>query len=632
MPRMPLHIRFTRWFSSNMNRIGNAWHRLVEPIERLFGYLGESLLGIFDSFEALESVIFRLVSLLFWPFLALGRWLVSWIPSEGPLARLFSFPGRAIRSVALAIFGLAEKLNLDGVLILFAKLLTPIWWPIATLLGFVNAWLATRRPRELALAVPALLLAAPFAYVAIAGTMLSRGKIVESYKIAARDAIEEGNMPLASLLERKLAQLGADTRRSDYRTAIALARNDDLSSAYRRMQRLAPIGFHEANDWSESGNRQGYAAAHVWITQQLLSGKLTVAEEPALKDETRRFFLAEQHLDQLAEMGISGPALAQMLAYIYAETDRLSEAAQVLEPFASESFDAAAMRLRLLAALKQKDEATRQAKTVLLLASQKQIKQSLVSREHQKKSLSTADHEIRVLAAELAGDDQQLELSLRAWQTAEEANSRPIKLLAALLRRRAERLLATGTSNPAQVVELLCDAVRFDSPHKWIALQIGIVADQREGSHHAQLIWERLISSPDVPSDILELVGTIAATHGDILTARKVYQRILKAEKDRVFVWNNYAWVLLQEPEIDVEAALIAVNRALEQRPRDHRFRETRGQVMIKLKRWPEAIEDLEFALNGLPESPVIHRALAEAYEATSQPQLAQIHREQASP
>lgn len=610
MPRPPLHHRLAHRIAQGLRRLGDAWNWFVGPIERFFGQVGDSVLGIFDSFEALESIVFRLVSTLFWPFIAIGRWLGRRVPADGPFTQLFSLPSNAIRYVAVRTFELAEKLNLDGVLLVLAKLLTPIWWPIATFLGFANAWLSTRRPRELALAVPALLLAAPFAYIAIAGTTQSRGEIAESYKIAVRDALEAGNPALVNLLERKLAQLGVDTRRTDYRTAIAMAKDGNLASAYRRMQQLAP------ND------SPGYAAAHVWITQQILSGRITAEEEPVLEEPTQQFLLAEKHLSLLEGMGIRGPGLTQMLAYVYSETDRLTEAIEALKPYSNKSLDVAAMRLRLLVTHKQTKEARLQAKAVLLL----------INYDRQKDSLSLADHETRVLAAELAGDDQHLEVFLKNWVASEKAGSRPTTLLAALQRRKFQRLLASETSNPARVVELLFDAARLGSPHQWTALQIGFIADQRRNSHNGQLIWEQLLSASDVPSDILELIGTIAATHGEILTARKVYERLLEQKEDgKFFVQNNYAWVLLQEPNPDPSAALNAVNRALTGRPGDYHFLETRGQIFLKLKKWTSAIEDLEFALNGMPESANIHRSLSEAYEALGQKQLSQIHREQAA-
>ncbi|HJQ81926.1 MAG TPA: tetratricopeptide repeat protein [Lacipirellulaceae bacterium] len=87
---------------------------------------------------------------------------------------------------------------------------------------------------------------------------------------------------------------------------------------------------------------------------------------------------------------------------------------------------------------------------------------------------------------------------------------------------------------------------------------------------------------------------------------------------------------MLQEPDGDIDDALEAVNEALEIRPDEFRFRETRGQVLVRLGRWQEAVQDLEYAANGMPESRDIHRSLAKAYDALGEKQLAQVHHEHA--
>ena len=63
--------------------------------------------------------------------------------------------------------------------------------------------------------------------------------------------------------------------------------------------------------------------------------------------------------------------------------------------------------------------------------------------------------------------------------------------------------------------------------------------------------------------------------------------------------------------------------------PENAHYRETRGQILIKLQRWSDAVRDLELALNGMPESQPIHRSLAEAYEQLGDATLAAAHRAQ---
>jgi tetratricopeptide (TPR) repeat protein len=146
----------------------------------------------------------------------------------------------------------------------------------------------------------------------------------------------------------------------------------------------------------------------------------------------------------------------------------------------------------------------------------------------------------------------------------------------------------------------------------------------------AKDVVNRVVDSPQTPAAILEAVGTVAAAVGEFDKA-KIYLR-QAAEKDprHAVAWNNYAWVVLQEPHGDMEDALAAVTKALAIQPDEFRFRETRGQVLIRLGRWPEAIADLEYAANGMPESRDIHLSLAKAYDALGDKEMARVHREQA--
>jgi tetratricopeptide (TPR) repeat protein len=58
--------------------------------------------------------------------------------------------------------------------------------------------------------------------------------------------------------------------------------------------------------------------------------------------------------------------------------------------------------------------------------------------------------------------------------------------------------------------------------------------------------------------------------------------------------------------------------------------RDTRGQILAKLSRWEEAIDDLEFALQSskMSGNKNLHQALAETYEALGRESLASKHRQ----
>lgn len=314
MSRPPIFIRFGSWIGERVNRLGDAWNRLVEPIEIAFAWLGDRFFSAFDSFKTLELVVVRVVAILLWPLTATFGWLSRFLPAPTEDGRGWAtLPGRTFdRFVGSALWA-AEKLNLDGFLLVLVRLLTPMWWPCLTLLGFCSAWLMTRRWRELALAAPALTLAAPFAYVAVEGGNQSQGVIADRYKSAVREALRVGGQEKVFLFERKLAQLGVDTRRADFRNAIALADEGKLDRAYARMSRLA------------SAERPGYPQAHAWIVQALITGRLTAAEEPLLKNEQERCRLAHAHLGHLAEVAGGGQQVTQLRAYTLAAEERYAE-------------------------------------------------------------------------------------------------------------------------------------------------------------------------------------------------------------------------------------------------------------------------------------------------------------------
>jgi predicted Zn-dependent protease len=152
---------------------------------------------------------------------------------------------------------------------------------------------------------------------------------------------------------------------------------------------------------------------------------------------------------------------------------------------------------------------------------------------------------------------------------------------------------------------------------------------QRKSLPILQAVIDEVTTSPDTPVAVIEVIGTAAALDGDILPARQLLKRVLREQPDNPVAWNNYAWALSQQPNKDLEVALAAVNHALALAPQEFRFRETRGQINLALGLWSEAAEDLEFALNGMPDAAVIHVSLAKAYEALGQKELAQMHRAQ---
>src|SRR5262249_43417847 len=138
--------------------------------------------------------------------------------------------------------------------------------------------------------------------------------------------------------------------------------------------------------------------------------------------------------------------------------------------------------------------------------------------------------------------------------------------------------------------------------------------------------------------------------------ARVHFERAFDLEPSMLLAANNLAWLLAHEepterirvlgavlgsgaartqsyPEAaNLQRALDMIENVVKQAPKQPSFRETRGQILVKLGRWKEAVSDLEFALPLLPNKRPIHLSLAKAYQELGLAELAQEHRKLAKP
>ena len=57
-------------------------------------------------------------------------------------------------------------------------------------------------------------------------------------------------------------------------------------------------------------------------------------------------------------------------------------------------------------------------------------------------------------------------------------------------------------------------------------------------------------------------------------------------------------------------------------------MRDTRGHILILLKRYEEGITELEYALKFKKDNVQLHGALALAYKESGQPEIAKLHTE----
>ncbi len=606
---------FRRWLAHRMakltNRLAEGWNKLVGPIERFFGVLVGRSLAATERFERVEGLLFFVVRVLLAPFRFAGRLVGRLLPgslSMG-LAKFADSISYGFYRVGQAIGAVFEFLNLDVLVYWLVWLTWPIWRPIAELLGFAYAWLITRESRLLLFGLPAVVLFAPFAAIALFSITGRDSQAVPRYRLALDDAIEQQDYARIQLLERKLVQLGASSQLRTFNRALTIAGDGDYERAYELMQQLAPP------------TQPGYAPAHCWIIDQLLARNIGAsADESSLGGA-----LIDQHITQLDKLGVENTGLTLVEAMRLVEQQQPAEAAALLRPLAASLPQAAFELLRLDLATQNRayhrDDAEHVVKHVARMVANDQ-------------QLPVVVYPLWATALNLLDRESELTALYEMWIAVDPQNRDARNGQARIMAARAERQLAAHSGSPASLAKLLQEVAELGPPDGWLAAQINRLYDARDRSIIATDIPEQTLASivddPDSPAVLLEAVGVVAATRNEWQRAEKCFLAITNRQPDNPIGWNNYAWVLSQQSSANVAKALEAVEHAIVLAPQEFRFRETRGQIFVRLKQWHQAIDDLEFAINGMPESTAVHRSLADAYQAIGNNELAELHHRQA--
>lgn len=125
--------------------------------------------------------------------------------------------------------------------------------------------------------------------------------------------------------------------------------------------------------------------------------------------------------------------------------------------------------------------------------------------------------------------------------------------------------------------------------------------------------------------------GTAALLRDDVETATTSLKIAAEHMPHSAAILNNLAVALSARENADLEQALKLSQSAIEQssNPTPYYY-ETRGQILIRLERYLEAIPDLERALAIPSLAPRTHEALAVCYEKIGDAELAQLHRDKA--
>lgn len=581
-------------FRHGAQRLRAIWDRVIYPLEYAAAWVVGKALAADDRLESTDVFVVSLLRLLLVP-IRLVAWPLNCLLSHPLVARLraaFNRLGVALWYASAKTMRLAECLNFDLACFWLVRKTRYLWQPPVAVLGFMVAWCVSRSSRELAFALPALLLLVALTTVGYRAATADRTHLIAHYRAALAESTDRHDQPAIDLCERRLVQWGASTDRHHYVRGLALAAEGRLAEAREVMERLAPL------------DKPGYFPARLWVAQHAFTGQLELTE-------TERRRVIDGHLGQLEERLLSHDDVQHLLGWWQLEQKEFSKAAETLRPLMTRSCGAACQVLLLDIADQRHHELLRDADVVIA---------HLVELKNESRLIGGFEYKAWALALEIKRDDNALERVLLEWNAAYPLDQQAKAAFRRFAEQRIEALLAKGITSPAKTAKLLNQAGDSGSSQKWLDQQIERLYHLRDHSVVAtplpEQVLQLLLEGEHTSEKVLQALGTQAALSSEWERALGCFRRVTLTDPQSAVAWNNLAWVLAHQDRPDLSAALEAAQRAVALAPGEYEFRETRGQIWLELGRFSEAIIDLEYARQGLPPSPDLEAALGAAYAA----------------
>ncbi len=448
--------------------------------------------------------------------------------------------------------------------------------------------------------LPAFLLALPLAYCMIRLPFYGDEAKAKQYRAAAAEAMDRKDYDTAELYYRKLYQLNAMNERVEFQAAFNAYESGMEADAIAKFQQLAPI------------EQPGYAPAHLWLAQWYLQGKSKLQDEEAYR-------LAEQHLKHALDRDPGNPQARALRALHFQRTGRWNEALDELRQVVKVLPQNGLTLARLYARQGRWQDAHNEIDKVVAIYEEK---------SRSEKDLTPIEYQIWSEAYLIIGEHAKAEEILEAGLVAHPDEEQIRDRLYQLSMSHATSLADQRVSVEEQL-RLLKRSWELKPNEQDPLILIGQLATESGPSQQAARTTIRELMKSEHPPELLNaILGTISAEEGQYQEAIGYLEQACQATPDNAQVLNNFAWVLLQTKS-QLPKALDLANRAVELQPDMSIYRETRGQLLVLAGRFAEAITDLEVALNGIGDDDAIHAAMATAYEALGQTELARIHRQQ---
>ena len=461
----------------------------------------------------------------------------------------------------------------------------------------MRAWFKTRPYRRLWRSMPALVAGLAWAGFGFALAGWTSADTRTRYSLVATRALAARDFQTARVACERLLLLGSDSRGQNlFQLALAKIGLGQEQEASALLNSAAPI------------EKPGYAPAHLLVARGLLAGTNLTAQ--VLRQ-------AELHLNHALMLEPNSVEANEMLGRLYFQTRDWDSAKKHLLAVVSARPNTVLM-LAALANAAGDDSGMRGWAERAVKYYRDKVEKA--------KTDSPADRLAWGQAVAMQGDYAEAIQILDAGRK-RSGNQIYASALADLYASWADQVARQEPRNMGSRLRLVQQGLECELNNIRL-LKLLLALSHLEGpeAKTARETLTNMLAEGGSSAMLHFILGSDAWQQGEKEQARKHFTLAFELAPDLPVVANNMALLLALGDPPDLPRALGIAQPLVEKFPDQPHFRDTRGQILVKLGRWDEAVKDLEFALPRLDDKGATHTALAQAYRNLGLRELAAEH------
>ena len=466
----------------------------------------------------------------------------------------------------------------------------------------IRRWFRTRDFRLLRWGIPALLGGLAWLVFGICMATWRPWQTEARYARIAEKALAAKDFDTARVTSQRLLALGTEPRRKRlFDLALALGGLNQEQEAVSLLGNIAPI------------DKPGYLPAHLFVAQTLLLKTNVTLQEIGT---------AERHLKHVVALNPHSLEANELLGRVYVRLGQWELAEKYLSEVVSVRPE---ISLLLAAVFKAQGDMVGARSWAERAAKLHRARVEDAKLDHPASRLAWAD--AMAMLDDYPAAFGILEAGWRQYEN--KAYLSPMGEICALW---VDALARARPQELTSRVTLIQRGLEC-APENETLLRHLIRLTQLEGPEAAAArdTLTRMLTGGRATAILHFTLGVDAWQRGRPEDARKHFALAYEIAPRLPQVANNMAMILTVGDKPDLPRALAVIASVLEKFPDNPGFRETRGQILVRLGRWQEAVADLEFALPSQASKRATHKALAEAYRGMNLRDLAAEHERRAN-